>query len=360
MAPPANTPASQAPPQVTDYSVFDGDHALEKPTNKGDFIWSEQEEPHASRRKAILKKYSSKINKLYGYEPMTKYIAAGVVFLQLGTAYYLRDKAFTWEFWIIAYIVGATCTQNLFLAIHECSHNLLFKKRQHNEMYGIFMNLPIALPYSTKFKLYHIEHHKLQGVDGIDTDVPTKLELLLFNNVLGKLFFAICQILFYAIRPMAVRQQIVNDVTIKNFVAQFSFNALVVYFFGLGPIYYLLASDFLSGSLHPCASHFIAEHYVFVGDAETYSYYGPLNILCYNVGYHNEHHDFPNIPWSRLPQLREIASEFYDDLPYHKSWPMVLYHFIFDGKIGAKNRVKRPDVKGLASSTICGENLSGK
>ena len=53
-----------------------------------------------------MKKYSSKINKLYGYEPMTKYIAAGVVFLQLGTAYYLRDKAFTWEFWIIAYIVG--------------------------------------------------------------------------------------------------------------------------------------------------------------------------------------------------------------------------------------------------------------
>ena len=102
MAPPANTPASQAPPQVTDYSVFDGDHALEKPTNKDDFIWSEQEEPHASRRKAILKKYSSKINKLYGYEPMTKYIAAGVVFLQLGTAYYLRDKAFTWEFWVIA------------------------------------------------------------------------------------------------------------------------------------------------------------------------------------------------------------------------------------------------------------------
>mgnify|MGYP001490577916 FL=1 len=94
---------------------------------------------------------------------------------------------------------------------------------------------------------------------------------------------------------MTVRQQIVNDVTIKNFITQFTFNGLVVYFFGLGPIYYLLASDFLAGSLHPCASHFIAEHYVFVGDAETYSYYGPLNILCYNVGYHNEHHDFPNV-----------------------------------------------------------------
>merc|ERR1711871_1782079 len=329
-----------------------GNHGLKTPDNEDDFIWSLKEEPHYSRRLAIKKKHPE-INKLFGHEPLTKWIVLGVMTLQLGTAYYCRNNTWSLEFWVLAYVVGATCTQNLFLAIHECSHQLLFKKRVHNELFGMFMNLPIGLPYSTKFKGYHIEHHKLQGVDGIDTDVPTKLELLLFNNVLGKLFFAICQILFYAIRPMTVRQQIFDQKTLLNFVAQFSFNALVVYFFGLGPIYYLLASDFLSGSLHPCASHFIAEHYVFVGDAETYSYYGPLNILCYNVGYHNEHHDFPNIPWSRLPQLREIASEFYEDLPYHKSWVRVLYEFISSPLVTTYNRVKREDTNGLSIKTIC-------
>lgn len=74
---------------------------------------------------------------------------------------------------------------------------------------------------------------------------------------------------------------------------------------------------------------------------ETYSYYGILNLFTYNVGLHNEHHDFPAIPWTRLWKLREIASEFYEPLPQHKSWTLVIWQFIWDPNVSLWSRVKR-------------------
>ena len=44
------------------------------------------------------------------------------------------------------------------------------------------------------------------------------------------------------------------------------------------------------------------------------SYYGWLNWVTFNFGLHTEHHDLARIPWVRLPQLRKIAPEFYDNL----------------------------------------------
>ena len=140
----------------------------------------------------------------------------------------------------------------------------------------------------------------------------------------SQLFFAFFQILFYALRPGIVRAQAWGWYHFFNLMTTVAFNVAIYKAYGAAPIWYLLASTFCAGSLHPCAAHFIAEHYVFVGTtAETYSYYGPLNMLTWNVGYHNEHHDFPFIAWSRLPALRKLAPEFYDHLPQHSSWPCV-------------------------------------
>ena len=93
--------------------------------------------------------------------------------------------------------------------------------------------------------------------------------------------------------------------------------------------------------MHPMAGHFISEHYVFKPDQETYSYYGPLNLMTWHVGYHNEHHDFPRIPGYKLHKVREIAPEYYDSLKSYRSWSQVIYMYIMDCTVGPFSRMKR-------------------
>ncbi|RCI16856.1 hypothetical protein L249_1889 [Ophiocordyceps polyrhachis-furcata BCC 54312] len=333
-----------------------------------DFFWTYTEEPHRTRRLAIIKAHPE-VTKLCGPEPLTKYLVFSVVALQLLMAYLVSETAFwSFRFWAAAYVVGASANQNLFLAIHEISHNLAFRRPLANRLLAVFANLPIGVPYSASFRPYHLTHHKSLGVDGVDTDLPTALEAVVLDSLLGKAFFCTFQIFFYAIRPMAVYRIPFTWLHAFNVVAQAVFDFALVRFVSPTALAYLILSSFLAGSLHPLAAHFIAEHYVYdivshiqrsetdvkndddnaasCPVPETFSYYGPLNWLTYNVGLHNEHHDFPAIPWSRLPALRAMADEFYRDLPCHHSWSYALWRFIWDDSVGITCRVKRENARG--------------
>ena len=93
--------------------------------------------------------------------------------------------------------------------------------------------------------------------------------------------------------------------------------------------------------LHPLGARWIQEHYTSDESQETYSYYGWLNALALNVGYHNEHHDFPSVPWNRLPQLKKMAPEMYDSLNAHQSWTKLILVFILTDKLTLRSRILR-------------------
>ncbi|OJJ44743.1 hypothetical protein ASPZODRAFT_71426, partial [Penicilliopsis zonata CBS 506.65] len=341
------------------------------------FFWTYTEEPHRSRRQAIIKAHPE-VTKLCGPEPLTKWVVFGVVALQIFCAWALRNTSMLdWRFLLTGYLIGATANQNLFLAIHEISHNLAFRSPFANRLLAIVANLPIGIPYSASFRPYHLTHHKSLGVSGLDADLPTALEAVFLDSLLGKAFFCTFQIFFYAVRPMFIYTPAFTSIHLLNVIVQLTFDYILTWSCGsIQPLLYLLLSSFLAGSLHPCAGHFIAEHYFFsqveaggteslqerrqmknatgssskdrvphpldsLPPPETYSYYGPLNFFTYNVGLHNEHHDFPAIPWTRLPVLHKMAKEFYEPLPCHHSWVWVLWTFILDKNVGMWCRVKR-------------------
>lgn len=310
------------------------------------FIHSTEKEPHVIRRQEILAKYPQ-IEKLFGSDWRPAPFVVALVVIQL----YLARESTKWSnlvFFLVAWIYGGAASHALSLMTHELSHDLLFgdnlgiSKGKLNQWFGIFCNVGMGVPSSTMFKRYHMEHHIHQGDAEMDQDIPTAWEGRFFTNTPLKAIWLLLQPAFYALRPTFVRPKKMFLMDMVNTLVIICSDSLVVHFFGWKSLLFLVASTLLGMGFHPVAGHFIAEHYVFPGDkVETYSYYGPLNWICWNVGYHNEHHDFPRIPGWRLPQVRAIAPEFYNNLPRHKSWTYVLWKYVTDSDIGPYNRVVR-------------------
>jgi sphingolipid 4-desaturase/C4-monooxygenase len=303
------------------------------------FSWSEQREPHVERRRQMLQKYPQ-IKALYGPCWRTKYVCTALVATQLLLAFLLRDAPW-WLILLVAYGVGGVINQALLLAIHELSHNLAFRKPWHNRVFAMFVNLPVGVPVAETFRYYHLLHHTHQGDERLDTDLPTNLEARLLRGRFSKLLWLSMQGLAYGLRPLFVHPKKPSAAELVNLLLQLGFNVALFYFWGGKALAYLPVSSLIVMGLHPIAGHYISEHYVFRAGQETYSYYGPLNALAFNVGYHNEHHDFPYVPGSRLPALRRLAPEYYDPLFSHRSWTRTIWRYIMDPALGGFSRVKR-------------------
>lgn len=142
-------------------------------------------------------------------------------------------------------------------------------------------------------------------------------------------------------RPVWTKPKPIIAAEIFNWVLIFGVDFGIYYYWGWKALAYLFLSTILGIGFHPMSGHFVGEHTEIVTGQETYSYYGPLNYLTYNVGYHNEHHDFPRVPGRMLPKVKEIASEYYN-MPSYSSWCKVIFDFIMIDSITPFCRVKRP------------------
>lgn len=305
--------------------------------------------PHAERRRTILQRHPN-VAKLAGCEWRSKWICFfALVVPQIGLS--IVSRHMSWPVYaIVAYVVGATLTQALFLAIHELAHNLFFVSSRANRLFSIVANLPVGIPFAIAFRVYHLDHHRHQGVDGIDTDLPSEWETRHVRGPLSKLVWCSLQIVAYAVRPCIERplSPWTTPYLLLNVVVQVLFDSVMYGMYGGAPLVWMVVCVLLAGGLHPCAGHFVSEHYVFPHKhptQETYSYYGPLNRLTWNVGYHNEHHDFPSVPWSRLPTLHGMAREHYETLASCESWCGVLRDYVCRPEVGPWSRVRRTDAK---------------
>lgn len=301
-------------------------------------------EPHRLRTREIMVKHPD-VRGLIGKNPVTILAILGLVGGMVAGAWLLRDVSW-WIVVLAAYLVGAFANHALFVMIHECTHHLLFKNKSLNSAAAILSNLPHMLPTAISFARYHIKHHAFQGIHELDADLPDHWEAKLINHsFFGKALWLLLFPFFQAIRTVRLKEiKPVDGWIIANWIIQIAFDVAIWIFFGPKAFFFLLLSFFFSVGLHPLGARWIQEHYLTLDEKqETYSYYGPLNALAFNVGYHNEHHDFPSIPWNKLPDLKSKAPEYYDTLKYHTSWTKLFFRFLFDNNISLYMRILRQE-----------------
>lgn len=260
------------------------------------------------------------------------------------------------------YFIGGVGNQSLFLAIHEVSHNTVFGPQWKfpNWIAGYVANTPIVVPVFSGFKKYHSDHHTLLNVEVHDVDIPSQFEAANITNPALKAAWLSLNSIWYAVRPLFTNPKTpkLDDYALLAYM--FTVDALIVRFWGVQSLLFLAYASVLAGGLHPLAGHFLAEHYVFVKGQETYSYYGILNFLTFGCGYHVEHHDFPRIPFTKLPLLHKIAPEFYQDLYCHTSWVWVLWSFLTKPELGLRSRYQRPIYVGCIGEVPVTDIRQGK
>lgn len=307
------------------------------------FAREEHDDPHPKRRQAILDKHPE-IQQLCGVPGRyTREVSVAMVAVQLTMAYgFGRVWDVSWVWLVLAaYAIGGSMIHLAGVIMHEATHCLVSGSPLYNKIWGLIVNIPVPVPIALSFRRYHLEHHTFQGVEGKDPDLPLAFELLLIRgSTAHKFLWMAFYPLMYVVRGAAFGKA-PSTWEIVNWAVQLTANAVLYQLCGAKGMLYLFLSLWLGYSFHPVAAHFIQEHYTFESGQETYSYYGPANWFFLNIGYHNEHHDFPAVPWHLLPLVATIARESYEPLASHQSWTGVLVQFITDRNLGPQSRVVR-------------------
>lgn len=317
-----------------------------------DFVYDNEYHTHIGRAREIRARHPE-VRTLIGTNPATAFWTLFLVCMQWSVAYGLSQVSWIWVF-VAAYLFGAFVNHALYVIMHECAHNLVFRNPAYNKILAIFGDLALFVPGAIAFRKYHLMHHQYLGQYDKDPDIVSRTEgRLVGTSALRKTIWVFFLGLSQALRPLKIKGVGFTDRWIvANVMAVVAIDILLLVTLGPKALAYLGLSTLFALGLHPVGGRWIQEHYTDGDGQETHSYYGPLNKLSFNMGYHNEHHDFASIPWNNLPKLKKLAPEYYDSLNSYRSWTSVLIRFISDRSISTFSRIVHVPRERNAAKTV--------
>lgn len=274
---------------------------------------------HNERRRKLFAAHPG-VRSLAGPNPWSALIIVALAGLQLTLSVSLRERPW-WLVALLAYGVGAFIAHALGVLIHDATHDLVFRSPRANRWVAMLANVPLVFPAAMDFRAKHLRHHAHIGEpDGADTQAPKSWEFR-FATTRPRTLLA------YSIAPVWVWPEL-SRWMLYNVVVQVAFLVPWYLAFGAKALFFLGASGVFAFAPHPVGVRRYGEHLTLASGQPTTSYYGKLNWLSFDVGFHVEHHDLPSVPWNRLRVLHDTAPELYRSLAFIPSWTALMWRLL--------------------------------
>ncbi|MEQ9693560.1 fatty acid desaturase [Shimia sp. SDUM112013] len=315
-----------------------------EPTKSAKQGISVQSRRHNEMRKEALRAHPE-LHALAGTEPRTALALPVLLALQWGMAWLVSDGGVL-VVGLTAFLIGQLVYHSAASLIHETCHKLVF--RGDRAKLAFDLGLEVILTSYGKQLIYQHQHvtshhpyvgdyerdyeHEdicaLQARQYVRRTHPalqrglTILTLILHSLPLG---FMLGDYILPRLYALASGRPVQDPVprfggtapSLSDMAPFILVSALsnLTLFLLLGPwalLYHIWSLSFFLGKMGISnLGQSLSEHPGTDDINPTRSTYGPINWLLFNTGYHNEHHSFPNVPWTRLSALHTGAPEVF-------------------------------------------------
>lgn len=292
------------------------------------------EDWHVKRRKEILSKYPE-LSKLQKSSYLSAFVfpsCSVAIFCWYVLGAYNLNTIGSAIWWVLTVFLVSPLRGGLSLqGSHETSHRLVGKGGKFvNFVVGIFCCLPS--PTSAGLNVI-FRAHKVHHRNAFVNNDPDTLHLRNYNDLaksslarrrlqaLSKSVETLYKSPYLLLKgfictPLQLSLSVLGFYTPKEIDyakwAHHTFYFCFMAVFGVRPVMYMLLTDWMI-PIDPLHKFGEIEHFSHFDHQPSYSQYNwLLNLLSFNYGYHCEHHDFPRVPWFRLPEIKRRAPAYYE------------------------------------------------
>ncbi|KMW57393.1 Fatty acid desaturase [Candidatus Rhodobacter oscarellae] len=296
------------------------------------------------RRQAIAA--HPELKEVSGADPRTVFALPVILAAHWGMAWAVSGAPI-WVIFIAAFFWGQIAIHAAGSLVHETAHKLIFRAERPKLLFDLGLEWILG-SYGKQLTYQHehiTSHHPFIGDYERDYEhedicaFQSRMQLRHDNPIIQRLLTGLTLVIhglplgfligdevlprmnaWISGRPQKDPERVIEATRpprwqVRVFIAaSLASNIMLLLLFGpWALLYHLWALSLFLGKLGIWnLGQSLSEHEGTDDTAPSRSTYGWINLPLFNTGYHNEHHTFPNVAWTRLPKLTRTAPEVFD------------------------------------------------